>query len=85
MKTKNEKAAETTDVIAHVERMRQLHDELLIAEQEWQDGHDVGARVRRDQLLVEKQLARMASGPTSMGASTLPADCLIGSALGPMF
>ena len=61
----------TSQIVAHVERMRQIHDKYLIVDQECKDKvGDVEAFRRRDRILAG--LSRMSTSSTSMNDSLSP-------------
>lgn len=62
----------TRDILDRVERIRYLSNAFLMAEQEWQDKHDIAAQVRRDQLRAELDALMSDSAP--MGASAATTD-----------
>ena len=64
--------AVTRDILDRIERMRYLSHAFLMAEQEWQEKHDIAARVRRDHLRAELDALIGDSAP--MGASAATTD-----------
>ena len=64
--------AVTRALLDRIERIRFLTDAFLMAEQAWQDKHDLNDEVRRDNIRAE--LDALIGGSTPMGTSATSAD-----------
>ena len=62
--------AVTRAMLDRIERIRYLSDAFLMAEQAWQEKHDIAAQVRRDNLLAELDALTGDSTPVDTSATS---------------